>query len=121
MAIDTASVITFFTNGSTDITQVDPTGKYSSMSISIYTNNNNVQPLGPIYTASPGEYLTPTDVSTILNGVFNNFTTSASTTLYQIRRDGLDDTTNANTWLAAYNGKAAVYGLVATLRRHPAV
>lgn len=121
MAIDTASVITFFTDGTTDLTKVDPTGKYSSMSISIYTNNNNVQPLGPVYTTPPGEYLLPSDVSTILTGVFTNFTSDPTTTLYQLRRDGLDDLTNANSWVAAYNGKLAVYGLLATLRRHPAV
>ncbi len=121
MAIDTASVITFFTDGTTDLTKVDPDGKYSSMSISMYTNNNNVQPLGPVYTAPAGEYLMPSDVSTILNGVFTNFTASASTTLFQLRKDGLDNLTNANFWVAAYNGKLAVYGLVATLRRHPAV
>ncbi len=115
MAIDITVPTTFFTDGLTTITTLDPNGQYTAMSLAVYCQDGQTVPCAGQYTAPTGEFITPQNVNDICKAVYNNLTTAND---FFIRRyqDGLNLPSGDQVRMMFYNTKLSMYGIIATLK-----
>lgn len=117
MAIDTTAVASFFTDGFTNISTVDPSAGYTKMSLSLYTQDGKLFPCSVEYEAAPGDTITPANVADIATKVYNSVKSNANGFAIKNVKDGLDLPSGARFYQSYYNVGLNVYGVVATLTK----
>ena len=114
MAIDTAAAISFFTDGFTNISNMDPDGQYVKLTLMMMCQDGKYVPCPVTYEAPAGEFILPSDIKAIAQGVYNNLSTPTSPVIARVYEDGVDYPDIESKRFTFYNDQPnTVYGIAA--------